>query len=642
MAKTSSNFIKQRLLTYSPTIIVGVCLIILGLYVDRLNSHAKEQELRNLVFNQLSVIRAKLEGNINSNAQLVKGLVAAISIEPEMTQKRYLGLAKPLFQGRSQLRNIGAAPDLIIRYIFPLQGNETAIGLNYRNTPAQYAAVQKAIDTGKLILAGPVNLIQGGQGFIARIPVFIDKKKDNLWGIISAVIDTESLYAASGLRDSEQEIEISIRGKDGLGKQGDIFFGKDEIFTLDPVQVDVVLPYGSWQLAAIPKDGWSNYSSDTGLFRLALLVIALLILIPLLILGRFLEKKRETETLLRGLFDLSPVGIALNDYATGKFLNVNDALLTPTGYTRKEFMELSYWELTPKEYEAQELLQLESMEKTNRYGPYEKEYIRKDGSRYPLLLRGIVVYDTSGKKLIWSIIEDISEQKHNEKMKNEFISTVSHELRTPLTSINGAIGLISGGAFGDLSEEVTNTLNIAQNNTERLILLINDLLNLEKLSAKKMNFDMQTCNLITQIEDSIRDNQSYANQYKVELRFLSNVDEIKVKVDSQRLQQVLANLISNAVKFSSKNNYVDIKIKVINDIARIEISDYGTGIPKEFHKRIFQKFAQADSSDTRQIGGTGLGLSISREIIEQMNGEIGFESTEGEGATFYFELPIIT
>ena len=640
----STSLIKRRFLTYSPAILIAICLIILGVYVDRLNSNTQKQELRHSVLAQLSVIRAKLEGNINSNAQSVKGLVAAISTEPDMTKERFSSLSKPIFKGQTQLRNIAAAPNLIIRYMFPLQGNEAAVGLNYRNIPAQYKAVKKAINMNELILAGPVKLIQGGQGFIARIPVFVENNtevKNNLWGIISAVIDSEKLYTISGLRDAEQNIEIAIRGKDALGEKGEVFFGREDIFVSEPVRIDVVLPYGSWQLGAIPKGGWSNYADNSGIIRISIIVISLLILIPLIALGRFYEKKQESETLLRGLFELSPVGIALNDYATGAFVKINNALLLPTNYSYEEFMNLSYWDLTPKEYGAQEKVQLESMEQTNRYGPYEKEYMRKDGSRYPVILNGIVVQDTSGKKMIWSIVEDISERKRNDKIKNEFVSTVSHELRTPLTSISGAIGLIVGGALGEVPENITSTLSIAKNNASRLTLLINDLLDLEKLSSKKMYFDMKNHDLITLIKESIINNQPYAEEYKVKLIFSSDIDEINVNVDSQRLQQVLANLISNAVKFSFKNNYVDIKVKIASGKVRVEVSDYGVGIPKEFYKKIFQKFSQADSSDTRQKGGTGLGLSISREIIEQMNGEIGFESIEGKGSTFYIELPVI-
>jgi PAS domain S-box-containing protein len=346
------------------------------------------------------------------------------------------------------------------------------------------------------------------------------------------------------------------------------------------------------------------------------------------------------ESRLRGLFELSPIGIALNDYETGRFVDLNDALLAPTGYTREAFIDLGYWDITPREYEPQEALQLESMEKTGRYGPYEKEYIRKDGSRYPVLLNGMVVHDPSGRKLIWSIIEDISERKRMERMKNEFVSTVSHELRTPLTSITGALGLIAGGALGTLPEQAGQMVAVAHKNSQRLTHLINDLLDMEKLMAGKLRFDLRAQPLMPLIDGAIHDNQAYADQYGVRLDFTERVDAAEVEVDSLRLQQVLANLLSNAVKFSPQGRVVEVRASLRGEHVRVAVIDQGPGIPAAFRDRIFQKFSQADASDTRQKGGSGLGLAISRELMEHMGGSIGFESVAGEGATFYFDLPL--
>lgn len=350
---------------------------------------------------------------------------------------------------------------------------------------------------------------------------------------------------------------------------------------------------------------------------------------------------KANEARLRALFELSPIGIALNDYQTGAFLDVNDALLKPSGYSRDEFLALSYWDLTPKEYEKQEQVQLQSMEQHGRYGPYEKEYIAKDGSRYPVSLNGVVVFDSHGSKFIWSIIEDISERKRIEKLQNEFISTVSHELRTPLTSITGALGLLEGMVAQTLPESMQKMLHIAHNSSKRLSFIVNDLLDIEKLLAGKMQFDLQTIYLEKFLHDAITANQSYADQYKVKLVITSALTEpVAIVADESRLQQVMANLLSNAAKFSPEGGRVEVSVVVSAPMIKVLVTDYGVGISEEFKERIFQKFSQQDSSTTREKGGTGLGLAISKELVQHMGGNIGFDSEYGKGTTFFVELPM--
>ena len=359
--------------------------------------------------------------------------------------------------------------------------------------------------------------------------------------------------------------------------------------------------------------------------------------------GKIAEQNlQRSETLLRNLFELSPVGIALNDFETGAFIRANNALIEPTGYTHDEFIKLNYWDLTPKEYEPMESQQLESLRQSGHYGPYEKEYITKHGIRYPVLLNGVLITDPlNNKKMIWSIVEDISERKRIEKMKNEFVSTVSHELRTPLTSISGALGLLSGGALGILPDDIQKMIDIAHKNSKQLTFLINDLLDMEKLAAGKMDFHLRQQRLLSLIKQAIESILSYAQKFDVSLVLENSIPEIVVMVDSDRLMQVLSNLLSNAIKFSPKNGKVSISMKLQNRTVRITVTDQGAGIPAKFHSQIFQKFAQADSSDSRQKGGTGLGLAISRELMIHMGGTIGFESKEGKGSSFYFELPTL-
>jgi signal transduction histidine kinase len=237
------------------------------------------------------------------------------------------------------------------------------------------------------------------------------------------------------------------------------------------------------------------------------------------------------------------------------------------------------------------------------------------------------------------VFRDVTHEREVDRMKSEFVSMVSHELRTPLTSIHGSLGLINGGVTGDLSEQTKTLVEIAYKNSERLIRLINDILDIEKAESGKMVFDNKGIDLIPIIKQAIQFNTAYSDQYGVRLQITDSIPEAWVFADSDRLMQVLTNLLSNAAKFSPSEGTVEISVTRRNHYFKIAITDHGSGIPKEFRKRIFQRFAQGDASTTRKKGGTGLGLSICKAIVEKLNGKIGYISKENMGTTFFFTLP---
>jgi PAS domain S-box-containing protein len=233
---------------------------------------------------------------------------------------------------------------------------------------------------------------------------------------------------------------------------------------------------------------------------------------------------------------------------------------------------------------------------------------------------------------------DITELKRIARMKSEFVSSVSHELRTPLTSIKGSLGLLAAGVMGEMSGSAKELIDIAYKNSERLSLLINDILDIEKIDSGKVRFDMQPHALRPLIEQAIEFNRGYAQHLKVNLIAHIDADNFIV-VDVNRFMQVMANLISNAVKFSNPEDAVEVAAMNVGARVRIEVRDHGPGIPMEFRNRIYQRFSQADSSDTRICGGSGLGLAITKSLVEKMQGEIGFTDRIGGGTIFYIELP---
>ena len=352
-----------------------------------------------------------------------------------------------------------------------------------------------------------------------------------------------------------------------------------------------------------------------------------------------LDALRESEGRVRTVLDNVMEGIVtINEQGSVESFNL--AAESIFGYTATEVIGRNVKMLMPENY-------------SREHDQYLKNYLttgtakvigigrevagrRKDGSEFPmeLAVSEIALADT---RIFTGIVRDITERKKLDRMKNEFISTVSHELRTPLTSIRGALGLIAGGAVGAIPEQAMAMIDIACNNSDRLVRLINDILDVEKIESGKMTFRIEAVDLVALLEQAIEANHAYAEQHQVDFALVERLPDVRVDADADRLTQVVTNLLSNAAKFSPAGGQIDVAVHRVKGYVRVSITDHGPGIPEEFQSRIFQKFAQADASDTRQKGGTGLGLSISKAIIERLGGSIGF-TTGAAGTTFYFNL----
>lgn len=271
----------------------------IGFFADHQNRAVIREQARADVAVNLGHIRAAIESNINGNIQLVRGLVAVIASNPNVDQSHFEKIASALIGEHSQLRNIAAAPDLVIRLMYPLAGNEQAVGLDYRQHPAQREAALAAMNARGMILAGPVDLVQGGRGFIGRIPVFVTETSaqdgtvmERPWGLVSAVIDVDRFYAATGLLRDDLPIRIALIGRDADPSDTTVFFGDPDVLAADPVVAEVSMPTGGWRIAAIPQEGWSDTPPDALRFRAFLALAAFAIVLPVGVAGHFYDRHR--------------------------------------------------------------------------------------------------------------------------------------------------------------------------------------------------------------------------------------------------------------------------------------------------------------------------------------------------------------
>lgn len=269
----------------------------------------------------------------------------------------------------------------------------------------------------------------------------------------------------------------------------------------------------------------------------------------------------------------------------------------------------------------------------------EEVLLKRDGTHLPVEYTITPIIKDDGIAGAVVVFRDITERHAAEVAKSQFLATISHELRTPLTSIIGSLGLVKHASEGPLPAKVTSILQVAERNSHRLKVLVDDFLDFEKLTSCDFQLEVHQIDLAQMIKESLALSQAYSEKFGVTLK-ATGVDFPTYSYgDETRLLQVMDNLVSNATKFSHRGGVVEISLEKDDSATRISVKDRGVGVPLEAQEKLFGRFVQADSTDTRAHGGTGLGLSIAKAIVEQHGGKMGFFSIPGEGSTFYFEIP---
>jgi len=355
---------------------------------------------------------------------------------------------------------------------------------------------------------------------------------------------------------------------------------------------------------------------------------------------RATEAIEEGAARMRAVLDTALDGIITID-ERGMIESFNPSAARTFGYSPEEVVGSNVRCLMPSPFRDEHDSYLEAYRRTGKAtvigSGREVVGLRKDGTTFPLDL-AVSEVCFRDQRVFVGIVRDISDRKLAEQAKDEFVSTVSHELRTPLTSIAGALRLIEGGAVGDVPEDAMELIRIASNNSQRLIRLINNILDLEKIALNRPQPRRDDVALAEVVERTVAGIEVLASEAGVGID-VEISDLPRVSGDADQMVQVLTNLVSNAIKFSPTGSAVSVRCVDLGERVRLEVIDRGPGIAADDVERIFDRFHQVDSSDSRGQGGTGLGLAISRAIVHRHDGEIGVITEPGAGARFWCELP---
>jgi PAS domain S-box-containing protein len=365
------------------------------------------------------------------------------------------------------------------------------------------------------------------------------------------------------------------------------------------------------------------------------------------------NEKVLAQNKFRMLFEQSPVGMALVLHETGEFLEVNYSVLESTGYTKEEFLDLSYWDLTPREYEQQEIEQLATLNETGYFGPNFKEYIRKDGSRYPLSISGALFVDVDGRKVVWGIIEDLSDRRdreliiknQNEELlrlnaaKDKFFSIIAHDLKNPFSAIIGSSDLLLQRNDANDIQIINKYAKIINQSSKKALDLLLNLMEWSQIQTGRMKFEPEYFDIYILVEEAIGLLGCNAEEKFISIR--NNIlEKTMVHADKIMISIVLRNLISNALKYTHSKGVIEISSAEQKDSIVISVKDNGIGIDRKVIDKLFKIDGVVSTPGTLKEKGTGLGLILCQEYLEKNKGKIWVQSEVTEGTTFYFSLPL--
>ncbi|ANG62434.1 hypothetical protein A8C75_07990 [Marinobacterium aestuarii] len=551
----------------------------------------------------------------------------------------------------------GRRPDYVVAtYLEPLGDNGKALGFDVASSSERLEALNRARDTGLAVATAPITLVQEGgaqSGFLLFHPVYLGAsntaadRRQNLTGFAVGVFRVGDIVDAVLNARLPGNIMLSI--DDRGASDGGHLYGTENHAGFESASygftADIDVGGRHWTLQFWPSAGYMSGHRGWqawGVLATGLLFTSVLGAFLLAMTGRAYEvgvlvQRRTAE--LSGILNTAIETIMTLD-RKGRLESVNPAGEALFAQPAEALVGRLISDVVP-EFFISLVAGAGGLGSLSGAGSRCDTWaLRPDGSRVPIELA--VSPLPIGERMRYTlIIHDLTERHKVNRMKDEFISTVNHELRTPLTSIKGALGLVVGGVLDAHPDRKVGAITLAYDNCQRLETLINDLLDIGKIQYADVELRLQSLPANALAEKALAMNQGYADKYAVRCRLVPCAGEALVLGDENRLLQVFSNLLSNACKYSPAGAEVVVSLLSGSEELRISVADSGPGIPLEFQAQVFERFTQADSSDTRRLGGTGLGLAITRAIVERHGGKIGFDSIPGQGTVFYVDLPLV-
>ena len=612
-----------------------------------------EADIRNQTQELLISKKSALEKALYSRIYYTRGVAAFVSLKPDISNDEFDRLAREFIKKDSVISTMSLSRNCIINAIYPLKGHEAALGLDLMAHPQRKEIVEKTIETHKTFLAGPVELVEGGIAFISYTPIFdaTNNPEEVFWGLTDIVIKQDALFYEANISPIFKNFEFALKGDDGRGDDGDIFWGNTNVFDHDPVTVKIDLPYGYWVLGAVPQAGWAFYNDQDVVLNTVLIISSIIISILLFILLKAYARIRRDARELKAIFNsLDTLIFELSD--EGEYLKI-----APTN--------LDLLVLSPKEIIGKKINDIFEPELAQLFMNAIKQCLSNRTVvviDYPLEIRGNMLwfvarisYKTE-KSVIYNAydvtkIKDAENklkksEEHLAKLndvKDRFFSIVAHDLRNPIGSFSSITELILDKSIETTPKEIEKFIKSLNKTANGLTDLLENILSWAQAQQGQLELSPSSQSVKLLCENVIAGQLTHALIKKIKV--INDVDTDHYAIfDEIATNLILRNLVSNAIKFSNPNS----EIIISSELSRIEgkeyllvhVSDAGTGIPSDKVNKIFSYENDYKKYGTKNEKGSGLGLVLCREFADMQDGRIWVTSEMGKGSTFTLALPV--